>query len=155
MGCGATTTCSATRRRHLRQRSEHLAGRRRHLVRLADLGRVHGSDRPAKGEPQGLINPTLYSLANDEYGKKGSKACNSSNKKTSKPNTTCIFYDVTLGDNDVNCLGTVNCYLPSGTAGVLSTSDSDYEPAYGTGKGYDFATGIGTVNVANLVNAWP
>jgi len=109
----------------------------------------------AKGASQGLVNPTLYSLANDEYGRKGSKACDSSSKKTSKPNTTCIFYDVTLGDNDVNCVGTVNCYLPSGTAGVLSTSDATYDPAYATGKGYDFATGIGTVNVANLVNAWP
>ena len=107
------------------------------------------------GTGQGLINPTLYSLANEEYGKKGSKACDSSSKKAGKPNSSCIFYDVTLGDNDVNCVGTVNCYLPSGTAGVLSTSDTDYDPAYATGKGYDFATGIGTVNVDNLVKAWP
>jgi subtilase family serine protease len=107
------------------------------------------------GAGQGLINPTLYSLANDEYGAKGSKACNSDGKKVSKPNSSCIFYDVTLGDNDVNCVGTVNCYLPSGTAGVLSTTSKKYKPAYATTKGYDFATGIGTVNVNNLVNAWP
>ncbi len=107
------------------------------------------------GGAQGLPNPVLYSLANDEYGKKGSKACDSSSKKASKPNSTCVFYDVTLGDNDVNCVGTVDCYLPSGTAGVLSTSKNDYQPAFATKKGWDFATGIGTVNVANLVNAWP
>ena len=37
---------------------------------------------------------------------------------------SCIFHDVTkLGDMDVNCTGTHNCYLPGGTNGVLSTSD--------------------------------
>ena len=61
--------------------------------------------------------------------------------------STCIFYDVTKGDMDVNCTGTHNCYLPSGTNGVLSTSDSSYLKAY--------ATGIGSVNAANLVNNWP
>jgi len=45
--------------------------------------------------------------------------------------------------------------LPSGTNGVLSTSDSSYLPAYGTATGWDFATGIGTVNAANLANNWP
>ncbi len=104
------------------------------------------------GGPQGLPNPVFYSLANEEYGKKGSKACDSSAKKVG---SSCIFYDVTLGDNDVNCSGTNDCYLPSGTTGVLSTSDKKYKPAFATGKGYDFATGIGTVNVSNLVNAWP
>ncbi|HTT98200.1 MAG TPA: S53 family peptidase [Rhizomicrobium sp.] len=107
------------------------------------------------GAAQGLPNPVFYSLANDEYGKKGNKACNSSKKRASKPNSSCIFYDVTLGDNDVNCSGTNDCYLPSGTTGVLSTKDKKYKPAFATGKGYDLVTGIGTVNVANLVDAWP
>ena len=65
-----------------------------------------------------------------------------------------MFYDVTLGDMDVNCTGTNDCYRPSGTNGVLSTSSSGYSKAYGTGTGWDFATGIGTVNVTNLVNGW-
>jgi ribose 5-phosphate isomerase RpiB len=55
---------------------------------------------------------------------------------------------------DVNCTGTHNCYLPSGRNGVLSTSTTSYAPAYGTTTGWDFATGIGTVNAANLVNGW-
>ena len=55
---------------------------------------------------------------------------------------------------DVNCTGTHNCYLPSGRNGVLSTSTTSYKPAYGTTTGWDFATGIGTVNAANLVNNW-
>lgn len=31
----------------------------------------------------------------------------------------CVFYDVTQGDIDVNCNGSVNWYLPSGNTGVL------------------------------------
>jgi hypothetical protein len=58
---------------------------------------------------------------------------------------------------DVTCTGTTNCYKPSGTYGVLSTSSSSYAPAYGTTTGWDFATGIGSVNAYNLVMSatWP
>jgi hypothetical protein len=56
---------------------------------------------------------------------------------------------------DVNCTGINNCYLPSGTQGVLSTSNNSYNPAFGTTTGWDFATGIGTLNATNLVNHWP
>ena len=55
---------------------------------------------------------------------------------------------------DVPCTGTNECYTPSGTYGVLSTSNSAYQPAYGTQTGWDFATGIGTVNAYNLVMAF-
>jgi hypothetical protein len=69
--------------------------------------------------------------------------------------SSCIFYDVTLGDIDANCSrGSPNCYRPSGNNGVLSTSNSSYAPAYRTTTGWDFATGIGTVNVYNLVTNW-
>jgi subtilase family serine protease len=110
----------------------------------------------------GLPNSYLYSLANNEYGASGNSACNSS--LGNGVASTCVFYDVTLGDMDVPCradtsrgtvLGTFNCYLPSGdTNGLLSLSNSADEPAYGTNTGWDFATGIGTVNVKNLVTAW-
>jgi subtilase family serine protease len=117
---------------------------------------------------QGNPNPVLYSLAATEYGVSGKAACNSTLGKT--VNSTCIFYDVTLGDNDVNCtsaallgltgygltyLGPVNCYIPSGVMGVLSTSNTAYKPAYCATTGWDFATGIGTINAYNLVKAWP
>jgi hypothetical protein len=105
------------------------------------------------GGSQGNPNPLYYGLAVNEYGGSGSTACNSTLGKA--VGSSCIFYDVTLGDMDVNCTGTHNCYLPSGTYGVLSTSDSAYDPAYGTTTGWDFATGIGTVNATNLVNNWP
>jgi subtilase family serine protease len=103
-----------------------------------------------QGAKQGLPNTVYYKLAATEYG--GSSNCNSTNGKSTA--STCIFYDVTQGDMDVNCTGSTDCYLPSGRNGVLSTSSSSYSKAYGTGTGWDFATGIGTVNVANLVNNW-
>lgn len=105
------------------------------------------------GERQGNPNPTYYSLAAAEYGATGNSSCNSTLGNAA--GSSCIFYDVTQGDMDVNCTGTHNCYLDSATYGVLSTSNSSYKPAYGTTTGWDFATGIGTVNAANLVNNWP
>ena len=54
----------------------------------------------------------------------------------------------------MNCLGTFNCYTPSGINGVLSLKDKSYEKAYNSNLGWDFATGIGTFNVAKLVQNW-
>jgi subtilase family serine protease len=105
-----------------------------------------------QGARQGLPNPVYYKLAETEYSGSGLTNCNSTNGKSAA--SSCIFYDVTLGDMDVNCTGTTNCYRPSGTNGVLSTSDTAYAKAYGTGSGWDFATGLGTLNAANLVNNW-
>ncbi len=101
---------------------------------------------------QGNPNPTYYKLAAAEYGTGGSSTCNSRNGNAA--GSGCNFYDVTQGDMDVNCTGTHSCYKPSGTYGVLSTSNSSYSPAYGTKTGWDFATGIGSVNATNLVNNW-
>jgi hypothetical protein len=105
------------------------------------------------GARQGNPNPVLYKIAAAEYGASGSSTCNASNGNSI--GASCIFYDVTLGDIVVDCTsGTPNCYAPGGTYGVLSTSTSSYAPAFKTQKGWDFATGIGTVNVYNLVMNW-
>ena len=110
------------------------------------------------GGRQGLPNYRLYQLAAKEYGTDGSSSCNSSNGNSVA--ASCIFYDVTLGDNDAPCAADtessilVFCYLPSGAYGVLSLSTVAYEPTFKATTGWDFATGIGTVNVANLVNSW-
>jgi subtilase family serine protease len=98
---------------------------------------------------QGNPNPVYYKIARSEYGAKGSEACKSSLGKDVA--TSCVFYDETLGDIDMNCTGSHNCYRPSGTNGVLSTSNATYKPAYTTTTGWDFATGIGTLNAYNLV----
>ena len=104
------------------------------------------------GSSWGNPNPTYYNLAGLQWGPSGNSVCYSS--KGSAVDGNCSFYDVTAGDMDVVCLGTHNCYKPSGTYGVLSTSSSSYLPAYGTGIGWDFATGIGSVNATNLAIAW-
>jgi hypothetical protein len=105
------------------------------------------------GARQGNPNPVLYKIAASEYGASGSSTCNASNGNTI--GGSCIFYDVTLGDMIVPCTsGTPNCYAPGGTYGVLSTSTSSYAPAFKTNTGWDFATGLGTVNVYNLVMNW-
>ncbi len=104
------------------------------------------------GSRQGNPNPAYYSLANTEYGATGSESCTSSLGNGVAGD--CIFYDVTEGDIDVPCKGGPNCYTPSGKYGVLSTSNSSFRPAYKAGTGWNFATGIGTVNAYNLVMAF-
>ena len=53
--------------------------------------------------------------------------------------------------------------LPSGSFGVLSTGNRSYLPAYPTGpdapfgtysRGWDFSSGIGSVNAYNLVMSY-
>ena len=108
------------------------------------------------GSRQGLANPTLYKLASNQYGNSAnSQACNTSFSIAA--GNSCVFYDVTSGTNEVPCLyGTMNCYLtnPLDTYGLLSTSSTSLVPAYSAGPGYDLATGLGSVNVTNLVNRW-
>ncbi len=88
----------------------------------------------------------------------------------------CIFHNLNrtpvagtstcVGANQTNCVvdnnvqpcvtGTTNCF--TGTAGdevgLLSRSTSVFDPAFPQSAGYNAATGLGSVNVANLVNGW-
>jgi len=103
---------------------------------------------------QGNPNPTLYGLANAEFGTTGDPSCDA--KRGKHVGKECVFRDVTKGDMDVPCLhGTPDCYLPSGTYGVLSREADAYKPAFVARNGWDFATGLGSVDAANLVDAWP
>ena len=104
------------------------------------------------GEPQGNPNPVYYSLANAEYGASGDPSCQSDGTKA--PASTCVFYNVYRGNIDVNCQGSHDCFLDKATNGVLSKSDSSFAVAYGAGVGWNFSTGIGTVNVYNLILNW-
>ncbi|HET9406631.1 MAG TPA: protease pro-enzyme activation domain-containing protein, partial [Candidatus Sulfotelmatobacter sp.] len=105
------------------------------------------------GSRQGNPNPVFYSLAATQYGTAGDSSCNSTLGNAVSP--ACIFYDITLGDIAVDCTGNTNCFDSGSGYGVLSTSKGAYAPAYGAGTGWDFASGIGSVNVANLVSGWP
>jgi subtilase family serine protease len=121
------------------------------------------------GSAQGNPNYVYYKIAANGYGSSVS-SCNSSSASSG-----CIFYDVTQGDNDVNCTGAQSCFgsessnsgstgFPSfpgrrgggfgSQAGALSLSTTSLAPAFGSTTGWDFATGIGTVNAYNLVMNW-
>jgi hypothetical protein len=115
----------------------------------------------AVGTNSGNIGPMLYQLARKEYGINGSPL-NSCGSNGSDP--SCVFHDVTVGNNDEPCvINSDDCYAitnPSATLnknvtyGVESAGGSQsLVPAWTTGKGYDYATGLGSLNVANLVNA--
>jgi subtilase family serine protease len=71
---------------------------------------------PGQGNP----NPVYYAIAAAEYGSSGSTLCNSSAQPLPRRGvaTSCVFYDVTQGDIDVNCtFGSANCYDPGATFG--------------------------------------
>jgi subtilase family serine protease len=72
----------------------------------------------------GNVGPTLYGFLNG-------------------PTYSSVFHDITSGNNAVPCIqGTANC-PNGGTTGV-----------YNTGTGYDQASGIGSIDVTQLVNGW-
>ena len=116
-----------------------------------------------QGGAQGNPNYVYYKLAANEYGAQGSSTCNSSNGPSSAT-ASCIFHDVTLGDIVVNCAGSANCYGYVGNQrGHLSRvprmarsrfPDTSFTPAFAAATGWDFATGIGTVDAYNLVMNW-
>ena len=104
----------------------------------------------------GNPNYRYYQIAGAEFGPAGSTICNST--RGNAISGKCVFNDVTMGDNIVPCRADAgslnNCYRPSGTNGVMSTSNNSYAPAYQAGIGWDFATGLGSLNVTNLVTSF-
>lgn len=80
-----------------------------------------------------------------------------------------VFHSITQGDIDVNCNGANNCFGYAGNltygrggrifgttyGGVLSVSNSSFQSAYPAGTTWNFATGLGSVDVDNLVTNWP
>ncbi len=83
------------------------------------------------GARLGQADSVLYSLAASE----NPSSCNGS---AGSPAGNCIFNDVTAGNNAV-----------PGESGY-NTSTGEYQAT----AGYDLATGLGSVNVTNLVNGW-
>jgi beta-lactam-binding protein with PASTA domain len=94
------------------------------------------------GTPQGSANASLYALA----ARDNRANCNTVTVGTGN---ACNFYDITTGGNAVPCVaGSLNCVVThqGDQLGILS--------GYQAGVGYDLATGLGSVNAANLVNNW-
>jgi hypothetical protein len=126
--------------------------RGRHVIRLADHGGRAGAHQRSARRRADNPNTALYALGKAQMGTSG-HACDSS--RGAEISGFCVFNNVDRGDMDANCtIGKPNCYAPSGTVGVLSTSTTAYQPAYLARSGWNFATGLGSVNVANLVQNW-
>jgi hypothetical protein len=87
----------------------------------------------------------------------------------------CIFNDLNrtpvagtstcVGADNTNCIvdsnvepcaeGTTNCFAGKGDlVGFLSASSSVFDAAFPQSAGYNAATGLGSANIANLVNGW-
>lgn len=87
----------------------------------------------AMGGPQGQADYVFYRLAASETFSQ----CNGSSTSSS-PASTCTFNDTTTGNN---CVPGENGYPSSCTT-------------YNSGPGYDLATGLGSVNISNLIKNW-
>ncbi len=91
---------------------------------------LNSQEVPLNSHPRlGQINRILYRLATNQKP----SDCNGSSASGSEA-TTCVFNDITVGNNSV----------PGGTP----------SGEYASGPGYDLATGLGSVNVVNLINSW-
>ena len=99
------------------------------------------------------LDRQLYAFAKQQYGSDGNPNCSANLGRGIEGD--CVFHDIVSGDIDVYCQGGTNCYQPSGNNGVLSRIYTGYMPSYRAAKGYDFATGLGSVNAYNLVMQWP
>ena len=125
------------------------------------------------GAAQGLPNAELYDLA----ARQNYSSCSSESVTTS---SSCYFNDIDNGPSGYSNAQTIAmpCNL-TGTAeggsngstspgaaspncAKLTTGDtigtlvsSGATPGYNSATGFDLATGLGSLNVANVVNAWP
>ncbi|WP_158883704.1 protease pro-enzyme activation domain-containing protein [Rhodanobacter sp. L36] len=133
---------------------------------------------------QGNAAPTLYALAQQEYGSASGTApaslaaCSADNGTNGT--ASCVFHNVTRGSNSTQCyhydgeidyvtgapLATPNCYFYATTVingfntqeGLTSLDPTKpYSPqtkAYSAQAGWSFASGLGSVNATNLLIAW-
>ena len=100
------------------------------------------------GGAQGNPNPVYYKLAASSVA-------------------SSVFHSITTGDIVVNCSGEIDCFgsgfVGRGRAtpatgfegnGGLSTSSATYAPAFAAASGWNFATGLGSVDAYNLILNW-
>lgn len=100
------------------------------------------------GAAQGNPNPVYYKLAASSVA-------------------SSVFHSITTGGIVVNCSGELNCFgngfVGRGEAtpatgfngnGGLSTTSGSYTPAFAAANGWNFATGLGSVDAYNLIMNW-
>lgn len=95
------------------------------------------------GATEGQVNNLLYKLAQS-----GRNTCASSQQAVPATSNSCVFYDITSGNNKVPCLG------GSRDCSSVSNGANGFTVAQIAGPGYDLATGLGSVNASNLASAW-
>ena len=88
---------------------------------------------------QGQANINLYKLA-----AQSGASCSIDPSSTSPLPAGCLFHDVTSGNN----------YCTAGTANGFCASNGS-TLGFAAGTGYDLVTGLGSVDLANLADAWP
>ncbi len=105
------------------------------------------------GQRQGNANFVLYQLY-----KKNTAGTICPSNVAAVTATGCIFYDTVTGNNSVACQGgKPNCSNTSTAAnqyGILVDPAHTNNPAWETTTGYDLATGLGSLNVGNLLASW-
>jgi len=112
------------------------------------------------GQRQGNANAVLYQLAAAEAPSLANcVSSNRTNPATPSP-SVCVFNDITNKANkstiSVACMaGSPNCGNTGNSGfGVLVDPKNKSSEAWNAGVGYDLATGLGSVDVTNLTNAW-
>ncbi len=111
---------------------------------------------------QGDANYVYYALARHQFTQPNASACDASQPTGTLPDKTCVFHDITRGDMDIPCGQNpdgkfYDCHGAAGSTviGELSAANAKNAPAYPATRGYDSATGLGSVDATNLFKAWP
>jgi subtilase family serine protease len=113
-----------------------------------------------EGAAQGLPNPQLYKIA----GQQNYSNCSAEGP----PSASCSFNSVDQGTNTMPCdyqgqaleggqysgLASPNCAALNSGDAVGTLVSSGTTPAYKATAGFNLATGLGSLNVANVVNNW-
>ncbi len=107
-----------------------------------------------KGMKVGNAAPRLYQIAAAQYNNPLLlNKCNAT--LGNKISTACVFNDVTVGNNAEPCFtGSVDCHGGAAATqgiGVLRSPNFPSVNAYPAQPGYSLATGLGSVNVTNLL----
>ncbi len=120
------------------------------------------------GIRSGNPNPTFYAIANAEFGSTGNSNCYSISQPSGRHglDTNCVFYDITQGDIEVNCIASsdpAGCYLAGSTNGSTTTGPIGSVTVVSPGSNYSTAPTCTLAAPANLspylsptgVTLWP
>lgn len=104
------------------------------------------------GAPQGNPNAELYKLASAE----SYSGCSAESVKST---SSCYFNDIDTTNNAQPCdWGLIQGKSPNCQVINSYEGEDDFVgtlEGYAATRGFDLATGLGSLNVANVVNAWP